>query len=172
MSVYLISGKLGSGKTLSAVGRIRDALMKGRRVATNLDLRLEKLLSPRSGKPYKSDGLSKWHQPVSCVRLPDKPTVDDLELIGSGNDSMDESKNGIIVLDELAVWLNSRTFNDKSRMPVIDWLLHSRKKGWDVYFICQHLEQIDKQVRQALVEYLVVCRRMDRMKIPFFWWSD
>lgn len=160
MAIYLISGKLGSGKTLSAVGRIRDKLRMGCRVATNLDLKLEKLLPPHAGR--RVDG----RQPVNCIRIPDKPTVDDLELIGCGNETMDEDKNGIIVLDELAVWLNSRTFNDKARMPVIDWLLHSRKKGWDVYFICQHIEQIDKQVRQALVEYLVVCRRMDRIKIP------
>lgn len=161
MAIYLISGKLGSGKTLSAVGRIRDKLLAGCRVATNLDLKLENLLPPHAGRYVKG------RQPVNCVRIPDKPTVEDLELIGCGNEEMDESKNGIIVLDELAVWLNSRTFNDKARAPVIDWLLHSRKKGWDVYFICQHIEQIDKQVRQALVEYLVVCRRMDRIKIPF-----
>lgn len=160
MAIYLISGKLGSGKTLSAVGRIKDALLEGRKVATNLDLRLENLLPTHAGQPVRK-------RPVVCMRLPDKPTIDDLSAIGCGNESMDENKNGIIVLDELATWLNSRTFNDKTRMPVIDWLLHSRKKGWDVYFICQHLEQIDKQVRQALVEYLVVCRRMDRMKLPF-----
>lgn len=166
MAIYLISGKLGSGKTLSAVGRIRDKLLAGCRVATNLDLRLENLLPPYAGRRRRSDGASGWYQPVNCIRIPDKPTVEDLELIGCGNEEMDESKNGIIVLDELAVWLNSRTFNDKSRAPVIDWLLHSRKHGWDVYFICQHIEQIDKQVRQALVEYLVVCRRLDRIKIP------
>lgn len=160
MAIYLISGKLGSGKTLASVGRIRDKLRMGCRVATNLDLKLENLLPPHAGRYVKG------RQPVNCIRIPDKPTVDDLELIGCGNESMDEDKNGIIVLDELAVWLNSRTFNDKARMPVIDWLLHSRKKGWDVYFICQHIEQIDKQVRQALVEYLVVCRRLDRIKIP------
>lgn len=166
MSVYLISGKLGSGKTLASVGRIRDVLLEGRRVATNLDLQLEHLLPPKAGKPRRSDGVAKWYQPLSCIRLPDKPTVEDLELIGCGNESMDESKNGLIILDEMAVWLNARTFNDKTRMPVIDWLLHSRKKGWDVMFICQHLDQIDKQVRLALVEYLVVCRRLDRLKIP------
>lgn len=166
MAIYLISGKLGSGKTLSAVGRIRDALLAGRRVVTNLDLRLEHLLPVRAGRPRSTGGTGAVHQPVSCIRIPDKPTVADLELIGCGNESMDESMNGLIVLDELASWLNSRTFNDKSRMPVIDWLIHSRKKGWDVMFICQHIEQIDKQVRQALVEFLVTCRRLDRMRIP------
>lgn len=159
MAIYLISGKLGSGKTLASVGQIRDKLRSGCQVATNLDLRLENLLPGRFGKP---GGIL----PVRCLRIPDKPTVADLEALGSGNDSMNEDQNGIIVLDELASWLNSRTFNDKARMPVIDWLLHSRKHGWDVFFICQHIEQIDKQVRTALVEYLVTCRRMDRVKIP------
>lgn len=154
MSIYLVSGKLGSGKTLVSVARIRDALMAGRRVATNLDLNLEGLL-PRRWKA------------ASCVRLPDKPGVGHLEALGCGNESRDESVNGLIVLDELASWLNARTYQDKTRMAVIDWLLHSRKHGWDVMFICQHIEQIDKQIRTSLVEYLVSCRRTDRLKIPF-----
>lgn len=157
MAIYLVSGKLGAGKTLACVGVIRDALLSGRKVATNLDLNLDKMLPARLGAS----------KPVSCIRLPDKPGVVDLDYLGCGNDEMDESKNGIIILDELASWLNSRTFNDKSRAPVIDWLIHSRKHGWDVYFICQHIEQIDKQVRTSLVEYLVTCRRLDRLKIPF-----
>ncbi len=159
MAIYLISGKLGSGKTLSSVGIIRDALLSGRKVATNLDLHLDKLLPLSRGRP--------GGRLLSAVRIPDKPTVGDLELLGSGNDSMDETNNGVIVLDELASWLNSRTFNDKSRAPVLDWLIHSRKFGWDVYFICQNIEQIDKLVRTSLVEYLVTCRRLDRIKIPF-----
>lgn len=159
MAIYLISGKLGSGKTLSSVGIIRDALLSGRKVATNLDLHLDKLLPSSRGRPGRPL--------VSAVRIPDKPTVEDLELLGCGNESMDETLNGVIILDELASWLNSRTFNDKNRAPVLDWLIHSRKFGWDVYFICQNIEQIDKQVRTSLVEYLVTCRRLDRIKIPF-----
>ena len=153
MAIYLITGKLGAGKTLAAVGRIRDVLLEGRRVATNLDLRLERLLPDTARK-------------VSCVRLPDKPCVDDLEAIGIGNESMDESRNGVIVLDELGAWLNARQWADKSRQAVIDWLIHSRKKGWDVYFIAQSAAQVDKQVRESLIEYLVVCRRLDRMRMP------
>lgn len=167
MAIYLISGKLGSGKTLSSVGIIRDALLSGRKVATNLDLQLENLLPASRGRPRRSDGVAKWYQPLQAVRIPDKPTVEDLHLLGCGNESMEETRNGVLVLDELASWLNSRTFNDKSRSPVLDWLIHSRKYGWDVYFICQNIEQIDKQVRTSLVEYLVTCRRLDRIKIPF-----
>jgi len=154
MSVYLVTGRLGAGKSLAAVGRIRDALLEGRRVATNLDLKLENFL-PASARE------------VDVQRVPDKPTVADLDAIGLGTEAVDESRNGLLVLDELGSWLNSREWADKSRQGVIDWLIHSRKRGWDVYFITQAMGQIDKQVREALVEYLVVCRRLDRLKIPF-----
>ena len=81
MSDYLIHGKKGHGKTLICVGRIRDALRAGRRVATNLNINLEHLL--------------RWNvRNVSIIRLPDRPTIADLELIGIGSDKLDESTYG------------------------------------------------------------------------------
>lgn len=154
MAIYLIEGKLGAGKTLCAVGRIRDALFDGKRVATNLDLRLDDLVNTDA-------------RMCRVIRLPDKPTVGHLEMLGLGNPDLDESRNGLIVLDEMAAYMNARSYGDKDRQPVIDWLIHSRKKGWDVYFICQNIGQIDKQVRESLVEYRVTCKRMDRLTIPF-----
>ncbi len=154
MPVTLVTGKLGAGKSLVSVGKIREYLLDGRPVATNVDLFLEHMLPFRARK-------------VRAIRLPDKPTVRDLALLGEGNPTPDESRNGVIVLDELGTWLNARQWGDKDRQAVIDWLLHSRKKGWDVIFMCQHQNLIDKQVREALVEYLVVCRRLDRVKVPF-----
>jgi hypothetical protein len=156
MSTYVLTGKLGTGKTKSAVRIIQMALAKGLKVASNLDLNLDKLMGPNNKR--------------TVIRIPDKPTVADLECIGIGNDSYDEEKNGVIILDELGSWLNARTFADKTRQAVIDWLIHSRKKGWHVYFICQNISQIDKQVRESLVEFVVRCSRLDRIKIPFVGW--
>ncbi len=153
MSTYLIEGKLGSGKSLSMVARMRDRLIAGVPVVTNIDLNLHELVGVKSKK-------------VRVIRIPDKPTVEHLHAIGIGNESYDERRNGMIVLDELATWLNARTFADPKRQAVIDWLVHSRKRGWDVYFLCQNINQIDKQVREALVEYRVTCRRLDRIGIP------
>lgn len=154
MAIYCVTGKLGGGKTLACVGRIRDALLEGRRVATNLDLYPQNMLP--------------LHLPrVDIVRLPDKPTVADFEFIGNGNRTMDESRNGVVVLDELGMWFNSRTWNDKGRQAIIDWLLLSRKLGWDIYFIIQDLSMIDAQARKSLVEFLVVCRRLDRLRVPY-----
>lgn len=154
MAIYCVTGKLGSGKTLACVGRIRDALLSGKRIATNLNLNLTSMLPTTLSF-------------VDVIRIPDKPTLEDLNFIGCGNDSCDEEKNGLLVLDELGAWFNARSWADKSRQSVIDWLLHSRKLGWDVYLIIQHPKMLDSQAREALVEFLVTCRRLDRLRIPF-----
>lgn len=152
MPVYSVEGKLGTGKTLFCVWRAQEALIAGRRVASNVDFDLSKL-APRARSNY--------------VRLPDKPTPFDLDAIGHGNpDSYDEDKNGVLILDELGTWLNARNFQDKSRAGVLDWLIHARKLGWDVYLIVQDANMIDKQVRESLIELQVRCMRGDKIRIP------
>ena len=154
MAIYFITGKLGSGKTLCSVGRIRDALIVGKRVATNLDIFLDHMMLPQSKK--------------TITRIPDKPTHEILTALGRGQDGKDEKNNGLLVLDECGTWLAARAWSDKGREAVIDWLIHSRKLGWDVYFIAQGLQQVDKLLRETLVEYHVPCKRMDRLAVPFF----
>ncbi|MBN8781352.1 zonular occludens toxin domain-containing protein [Thiobacillus sp.] len=151
--VYIITGKLGAGKSLVAVGRIYDYLQRGCPVATNLDLYFRYL----ADKPGSM---------ASALRLPDHPTIDDMKVIGSGNDTYDEDKNGLIVLDEGGTWFNSRGWADKTRQALIDWLLHSRKLGWDVIILVQDITLIDKQVQTALAEHVVYCRRMDKVTVP------
>lgn len=155
MAVYAVVGKLGTGKTKFCVWRAQQALRKGLRVASNVDLNLEHLVPELRKASYQ--------------RIPDKPTSFDLESCGHGNpDSYDEEKNGVLILDELGSWLNSRSFQDKDRLAVIDWLIHARKKGWDVYLIVQDEQMIDKQVREALIEYHCRCVRLDKVRIPLF----
>jgi len=152
MPVYSVEGKLGTGKTKFAVWQAKRALLQGRRVASNVDLYLDKLVP---------------HKAVHYVRIPDKPTASDLEAVGHGNpDSYDEERNGVMILDELGTWLNARSFQDKGRAQVLDWLIHARKLGWDVYLIVQDSGMIDKQVREALIEYRVKMFRGDKIKIP------
>jgi hypothetical protein len=82
-------------------------------------------------------------------------------------DGFDEGHNGALFLDECASWLNTRTFQDKGRADLLEWCIHARKYGWDVYFICQNINQIDKQLRDSLFEFVVRMNRLDRMKVPF-----
>lgn len=155
MAVYSVEGKLGTGKTKFCVWRAQQALLDGKRVASNVDLHLKHLVPNNRMASYQ--------------RIPDKPTSFDLESIGHGNpDSYDEDRNGVLILDELGSWLNSRAFQDKDRANVIDWMIHARKKGWDVYLIVQDAQMIDRQVREALIEYQCKCLRLDKVKIPIF----
>ncbi|MBT2771157.1 assembly protein [Halomonas sp. ISL-60] len=154
MAVYVVTGKLGAGKTLVAVGKIKDKLNQGCKVATNLDLNLDKLIGEKAKQ-------------TRCYRIPDKPVLADLESIGTGTDDYDESKNGLLVLDECGTWFNARSWNDKSRQDVINWFLHARKLGWDIIFLIQDLSIMDKQARVALAEHVVYCRRLDRVSVPF-----
>ncbi|RNL67200.1 zonular occludens toxin domain-containing protein [Zhongshania marina] len=154
MSVYIVTGKLGNGKTLVTVGRIYDALAAGRRVATNLDLDLVAMAGPQNKK-------------VDVIRVPDKPSVDDLNALGPAYEGpYDETKFGSLVLDECGTWFNSRNWQDKSRKAVNDWFLHARKLRWHVYLIIQDIGLLDSQARDALAEYTVFCRRLDNIRLP------
>lgn len=152
MAVYFITGTLGCGKTLCTVGKIRDYLAQGRRVATNLDINLESMC--------KTDSMA------SITRVPDKPNLFDLESIGLGCEESNEDKYGLLVLDELGTWFNSRNWRDNGRLDVINWFLHARKKHWDIYFIVQSIESLDGQLVNSLCEHLVICKRTDRLTLP------
>lgn len=154
MPVYIVTGKLGNGKTLVSVARIKDYLDRGRRVATNLDLRLHEMF----GKSSRN---------LDVIRVPDKPKILDLEAIGKGTDSYDESKNGLLVLDECGTWFNARNWSDKDRKEVNEWFLHARKLGWDVILIVQDVSILDSQARAAIAELTAFCKRLDRISIPY-----
>lgn len=154
MPVYIVTGKLGGGKSLVSVHRIKEYLARGAIVATNLDLRLDKM-------------FNKSARNLRVIRVPDKPTVEDLLAIGRGNESYDESLNGLLVLDECGTWFNARNWNDKTRKAVNDWFLHARKLGWDVILIVQDISILDSQARDAIAEHTAFCRRLDRVSVPY-----
>jgi hypothetical protein len=153
MSDYLVSGKKGAGKSAFCVGVIRQALLEGKRVATNLNIEIDKLV------PVHCKG--------SIIRIPDRPVIDDLLCMGKGQSGVLEEDNGVLVLDETSSFMNSRAWNDKSRQPLLDWFIHSRKYGWDTYFIAQGQEQLDKQLRTTQLEYHIAVKNTGKWPVPF-----
>lgn len=153
MAVYIVTGKLGAGKTLLAVQKIQEYLKQGRPVAVNIDVRMEKLCRP--GNRYSR-----------VVRLPDLPTADDLLGLGYGCEQYDEEKFGGIFLDEAGVWLNSRDWNQGGRTDLLKFFLHLRKRRWDLWLLVQNVGVIDKQIRESIAEFVVYLTRWDRVKIP------
>lgn len=155
MAVYIVTGKLGNGKSLVTVARAYEYIRSGRRVASNIELKLANMF----GRNARN---------IEVLRVPDKPTIQDLEAIGRGyTGPYDESKFGALILDECGTWFNSRNWQDKTRKEVNDWFLHARKLGWDVYLIIQDISILDSQAREAIAEHTVFCRRLDNMRVPY-----
>lgn len=156
MAVYFITGDLGSGKSLAAVGRIAEYIGQGRRIATNVDL-------------YPEHFRNKMNRRVDITRLPDKPKIEHLQAIGRGyeGDRVQEDRYGLLVLDECGDWFNSRNWSDKDRAPVNSWFRHARKYRWDIIFLVQDLSLIDSQARESIAEHVGFCKRLDRIRIPF-----
>jgi len=155
MPGWIIQGVRGEGKTLCAVAKAKEYLSRGCPVATNLDLFLENLV------PDDNQTLA--------YRLPDHPRYEDLCLLPAAYDPnyKAEDKNGLIILDELALWMNTRQWKQKGRGDLITWLLLSRKFHWDLILLCQDHAIIDKQVKTTCCDYLVQASRTDRKRIPF-----
>lgn len=158
MAVYMLTGRLGAGKSLAAVSKAVEYAAKGRRVVTNFFLDLAPV-AHRSGT-----NLARSAPLVISAR----PTAADLRALGRGGPT--EHEAGLLILDECATFLNSRQWQGSGRNELIEWFLHSRKLGWDIILIVQHQAMLDKQIRDALCEFLVTVRRLDKMKIPVISW--
>lgn len=150
---FYISGKRGTGKGLVACRLAREYLRRGCPVATNMDLRLDYLAGPRSR--------------VVAYRLPDCPKTADLEALPRGNaNPTNEKRNGLLLLDEVSVFLNARAWSEADRKGTLAWLAQSRKDGWDLCMLGQNPSQLDKQVRDGLIEVHGTVRRLDKYAVP------
>lgn len=155
MPGWIIQGVRGEGKSLAAVGKIKEYMLRGRPVATNLNLFLDKFLPVDNA--------------ARAYRLPDHPRLCDFQMLPPAYDPKykKEDMNGLLVLDELGTWLNARNWNDKSRLEMLNWLFLSRKDHWDLILLAQDFEMIDSQVRTTLCDFLVQASRLDRQRIPY-----
>lgn len=154
MSVYIITGEQGEGKGIMAMMQIQEALKLGKRVVTNIDLKLENLFP----KELSQDVL----------RCSDFPDAEELWALGKGCENYNEKEFGLIVLDEMGLYLNARDFKDKGRGDFIKWLRHVRKMHWDLMMLVQSAESLDKQIRTGLAHFQVKCKAGDKMTVPFF----
>ena len=158
MTDTAIVGKKGTGKSLTAVSIAQQYLKEGRKVATNLDIFMDELMHHSSKK--------------TITRIPDHPTVDDLNAIGRGHDldHYEEEMNGALILDECSHFFNARTYQDPARQAVLKWITEARKSRWDIYYLMQGVQQIDKQVRETQIEYVKTMKRTDKWPIPVVTW--
>lgn len=147
LSVMVVTGQVGDGKGLCSVGRIHEYLSQGLSVATNMDIYPEHL--PIS--PYRKDN---WR----LIRLPDYPTVEDLNNLGKGyQGDFQPGREGLIVLDECSSFLNARSWNSKDRKAVIEWFVHVRKYRWNLLLQIQDETGLDSQLSKFVIKFVGRC---------------
>ncbi|ELX5457629.1 hypothetical protein SJ030_000431 [Salmonella enterica] len=156
MAIYFTQGELGAGKGIFAAfiaSRYYNNPDKNIRVATNYPLDTY-LLGKNSDK--------------EITVIPCSVRVEDLEFIGDGSPPSYKDNFGCLIIDECSEFLNSRDFKRHDRLKMLDWFRHARKHHWDVYFIVQHPDSLDSQLRDALLENLVMLRDLSKIRIPFY----
>ena len=142
--IKIVTGKLGSGKTLYCVSEIIELLAGGVTVCTNIDLQPDLIRVH----------LLVYHgvrmRPEQIIRIDINADPDWHQKIPFGSRAAPVA----VYLDEIHLWFNARDWQitDKLRRGLLSFLSQSRKVGVDVTFISQDKENVEKQFR-ALAEY-------------------
>lgn len=136
--IEIYQGRIGGGKSYSAISTIAAHLSKGGLVYSNIEINPEgmaRLLAKRHGV---------YFDPEQYRPLPDN-VFGWQEEVFWGTRALDT----LVVIDEAQVFYNSRdwqrTATEHQRM--LTFLTQSRKACVSVIFITQHAENIDKQFR-------------------------
>ncbi len=78
-------------------------------------------------------------------------------------------RNGVVILDELNLWFPSRLWN-KIPPEILSLWAQSRKRGLDVFYSSQHLDRVDKVIRE-ITNYVVRSNSINFFGLQFFLYS-
>lgn len=152
--IEIYTGVPGSGKSAHAAANIREILNAPRRDQPVLaNFRLSD--GAPVAKPHNFTYLP--NEDMSAGALIDFAC----EFWDSGAARFREDYIKLYV-DEAQLLFNSRRWSDKSRMAYLEFLSQSRKYGYHIIMIAQHLKMIDNQFRM-LVEVECNHRRIRSM---------
>lgn len=169
MSIFVVTGPPGAGKTYYSVRAIAVAVLAGKYVATNVRLvddwpeRIASTTTLRFMPRRRRQRCDEWRRRVIYVE-----NLDDLarvRLAAKGFEKQLEGR-GIAVFDEAGEALDSREWNaDKERRKMQNrFARQHRKLGWDVHFVCQEAEQLDTRVR-GMAEFEVQLRNLKKFRV-------
>ncbi len=166
--IYLITGKPGTGKTLTSVKLGYDFIRQGRDVYYNFQVDYTPL-------DIKQTWLSKlWHRLLVALDF-EKPREDWGKVYRWGRTKLAGLKEfpsinkGVIIMDEGHIWVNSREYTDLP--PEFHYkVAQHRKDGLDIYIISQHEARIDKVIRELVNDVINLHKFPDGPRSGFFFW--
>jgi len=151
--IEIFEGRLGGGKTYSAVVRIVDHVRRGGLVCTNVEIKWDAI------KTYCADKWAVLVEDDQVIKLADEEIGEFFRHTPSGTVELPV----LVVVDEAHLNFNARDWNKSSR-ELLSFLTQSRKVSTDIIFISQSADNIDKQFRR-LVQYVWRFRDMKKFKI-------
>lgn len=155
--VYVVSGKLGSGKSFYMCDCAVSHMLRGGVVATNM-----KLDPQRISQEFKRHLLPWQFRAVDATSDPRQIPSGDLRGRGS--------RRVMVILDEALNWFASQGgAKDDRKATWGEWLRQSDKLGQDVYFIAQNFERAAKWIRELaqIAIQITAVRHLTFMRIPF-----
>lgn len=160
--VWGIVGNLGGGKTLSAVQIAVQAIKSGYFVATNIELRMDRVAEYCGG-----DWCRGLYQRID-IASDDPMGWPCGDPRGSGG-----SRRVLVILDEVAEWFDQFSGTSKEVRRFLSWLRHSSKRSQDVFLVVQRREYLAKSLRILVARWIWVddlaTYRVPRLRlrIPF-----
>lgn len=143
------TGVPGSGKSLHSIRLIVDYLQAGKNVISNFPIKINAIKKCVGRYFYvKNDALS----------------IPYLRTFGHLLHEPEQENQTLLIIDEASVKFNCRTFNDKDRMPFLEFFPQHRKYGFEIVLICQNMRQIDRQIRD-LIEIEVIHRKLNNFSL-------
>lgn len=172
MSIYLVTGPPGTGKSWFSVRTAFSALESGKWLASNIEFtegweqKLARHNPLRWIRPHgRAKGARRYRErtyvsgdldEMMRLRLPGCKRCNACRAGGTCR----REERGVMILDEAHLWLNARTWDqddtgvkaDKAkavakRLAVVKFFAEHRKLGWRVYLVTQDESRIDNQVR-------------------------
>jgi Zonular occludens toxin (Zot) len=163
--IAYLTGTPGMGKTSYATRAIGRALLEGRAVAGNVQLRDDfaevvarhnfYALSSSSRRAVARDVRSRFFYTDELEQLTR------VKLKGSGE------ARGLMILDEAHNELNNREWQSSESKAFLRWLSSVRHKGWRVLIVSQHADNTDKGARRIADREIRMVNLKQVITLPF-----
>lgn len=173
MSIELLFGYTGSGKSYVAMTKVVQHLYEGGVVGLNFRLNdnwayiaaLHHPLVVKGTVPYQDCVNSLYKR---CYYVGTVETINQLAYMGQelclGYAKTRKERKTLVVVDEAQLYLNSRNYREN--FPWMQLGTQHRKMGLDILLLAHHVSMLDNQVVRLISFVTQVCNAYEQWRFP------